>query len=338
MKDLIKKLLRENTNQLKFNKIEVELFTSSEGTSTDYESGSSSSSSYSTPKDKRVKIRITPIIDLTHKYDRNKSQAVTKHGEEYDDFFDYDNIDLSGIVKFYSSDNGANTVVLCQEGILTYEIDSDADCDGSSYIFTGNFIPHSKISEWEKIKEFIKPRLKQSDINDAIRTIGKEKEFCKVTNYTGKYNQNSACDYLKKLKKENKIDSFSPLADSWDCSKRTIIKINGKYGVGYVRNNTYVLITMIPYIHDKYEYNEKTKELTMVKGDISYVYGYKNGKFGVVDKFNLKEKRMQVDKSIKIIEDLYQRKIDKNEYKGSFRQWLKDYGLYDDYDNLLKQL
>ena len=156
MKDLIKKLLRENTNQLKFNKIEVELFTSSEGTSTDYESGSSSSSSYQTPKDKRVKIRITPIIDLTHKYDRNKSQAVTKHGEEYDIFFDYDNIDLSGIVKFYSSDNGANTVVLCQEGILTYESNSDADCDGSLYIFTGNFIPNSKISEWEKIKEFIK--------------------------------------------------------------------------------------------------------------------------------------------------------------------------------------
>ena len=100
MKALIKKLLRENVNQLKFNKIEVELFTSSEGTSTDYESGSNSSSSYQTPKDKRVKIRVTPIIDLTHVYDRNKSQAVTKHGEEYDNFFDYaEGIDLSGIVK-----------------------------------------------------------------------------------------------------------------------------------------------------------------------------------------------------------------------------------------------
>ena len=337
MKALIKKLLRENVNQLKFNKIEVELFTSSEGTSTDYESGSNSSSSYQTPKDKRVKIRVTPIIDLTHVYDRNKSQAVTKHGEEYDNFFDYaEGIDLSGIVKFYSSDNGANTVVLCQEGILTYESDSDADCDGSSSSFKGKFIPYSEISEWEKIKEFIKSRLKQSNIDDAIRTIGKEKEFCKVTNYTGKFREGDDCEYLKKLKKENKIDGFTPLSNSWDCSQRTIIKINGKYGIGYVRNNA--LISLIPYIYDKYEYNEKTKELSVIKGDIGYVYAYKNGKFGVVDKFDLKEKRKEVEKNIKIIEDFYQRKIDKNVYNGSFKQFLKHYGLSDDYDNLLKQL
>ena len=337
MKTLIKKILRENINQLKFNKIEVELFTSSEGTSTDYEAGSRSSSSYQTPKDKRVKIRITPIIDLTHVYDRNKSQAVTKLGEEYDNFFDYDEgIDLSGIVKFYSSDNGANTVVLCQEGILTYESNSDADCDGSSYSFEGKFIPHNKISEWEKIKEFIKPRLKQSDINDAIRTIGKEKEFCKVTNYTGKYNEYGACEYLKKLQKENKIDSFSALSNSWDCSARTAIKINGKYGIGYVRNNQ--LTTLIPYIYDNYEYDKKTRKLTMMKGNIGYVYGNKDGKVVVIDKFDFKEKRKQVAKRIEVIEDFYQRRIDKNEYNGSFRQVLKDYHLYDDYDNLLKQL
>jgi hypothetical protein len=336
MKALIKKLLRENVNQLKFNKIEVELFTSSEGTSTDYESGSSDSSSYQTPKDKRVKIRVTPIIDLTHKYDRNKSQNVSKHGEEYDNFFDYDEgIDLSGVVKFSSGD-GANTVVLCQEGILTYESHSDADCDGSSYSFKGKFIPYSEITEWGKIKEFIKPRLKQSNIDDAIRTIGKEKEFCKVTNYTGKFREGDDCEYLKKLKKENKIDGFTPLSNSWDCSQRTIIKINGKYGIGYVRNNA--LISLIPYIYDKYEYNEKTKELSVIKGDIGYVYAYKNGKFGVVNKFDLKEKRMQAARTIDKMEEMYQKAIDKNEYNGRFIQWLKDYYLYDDYDNLLKQL
>ena len=95
---------------------------------------------------------------------------------------------------------------------------------------------------------------------------------------------------------------------------------------------------MIPYIYDKYEYNEKTKELSVIKGDIGYVYAYKNGKFGVVDKFDLKEKRKEVEKNIKIIEDFYQRKIDKNVYNGSFKQFLKHYGLSDDYDNLLKQL
>lgn len=332
MKTLIKKILRENINQLKFNKIEVELFTSSEGTSTDYEAGSRSSSSYQTPKDKRVKIRITPIIDLTHVYDRNKNYSVTKHGEEYDNFFDYDEgINLSGLFSFND-----NTVVLCQEGILLYETRSDADCDGSSYSFEGKFIPHNKISEWEKIKEFIKPRLKQSDINDAIRTIGKEKEYCKVTNYTGKYNEYGACEYLKKLQKENKIDSFSALSNSWGCNARTAIKINGKYGIGYVRNNQ--LTTLIPYIYDKYEYDEKTMKITMMKGDIGYVYGNKDGKIVVIDKFDFKEKRKQAAKRIEVIEDFYQRKIDKNEYNGSFRQWLKDYQFYDDYNNLLKQL
>ena len=71
---------------------------------------------------------------------------------------------------------------------------------------------------------------------------------------------------------------------------------------------------------------------------IGYVYGNKDGKFGVVDKFDLKEKRKEVEKNIKIIEDFYQRKIDKNVYNGSFKQFLKHYGLSDDYDNLLKQL
>ena len=76
----------------------------------------------------------------------------------------------------------------------------------------------------------------------------------------------------------------------------------------------------------------------MMKGNIGYVYGNKDGKVVVIDKFDFKEKRKQVAKRIEVIEDFYQRRIDKNEYNGSFRQFLKDYHLYDDYDNLLKQL
>ena len=54
---LIKKLLRENLNQLKFSKIEVELFNYYDSVTHDYENGSRGGSSYSTPKDKRIKLR-----------------------------------------------------------------------------------------------------------------------------------------------------------------------------------------------------------------------------------------------------------------------------------------
>lgn len=331
MKTLIKKILRESFNQLKFNKIDVELFYNGSSITTNYETGSYGGGDYSTPKDKRIKIRITPIIDLTHIYDRNKSTYVTKHGEEYDNFLDYDNgIDLSGLFSF-TNDSNPNTVILCQEGILLYQSKSDADCDGSSYSFEGKFISHNKISEWEKIKEFIKPRLKQSDINDAIRTIGKEKEFCKITNYTGIHREANECEYLKKLKKENKIDSFSPLDGR--CDTKTAIKINGKYGIGYVRNNE--LTTLIPYIYDNYEYEEEKRQISMIKGGVTYVYGNKNGKWVVVDKFEIKEKRREAYEKIKQLEDLYQKDVENNNYDGRLYAWLRDNGLYDVYSKLL---
>jgi len=274
MKEFIKKLLRENTTQLKFNKIEVELFIHSDVTTFDYESGFSGGYSDTTPKNKRIKIRITPVIDLTTRYETNKNKNVMKHGEEYDNFFDYDEgIDLSHLIRFDEN----NKIILCQEGLLVYTSESDGDCDGTSYVFSGNFIPHNKISEWEKIKEFIKPRLKQNNIDDAIRVIGKQKEFCKITNYTGKYNP---CVFLEKLKKENKIESYEIIdfyGHKTDCYGLIMIKINGKYGAGYVRDNN--IKTIIPHIYEKYELDSTKKLIKMRKNGV--IYNYKNSGNGI---------------------------------------------------------
>lgn len=323
MKDLIKKLLRENTNQLKFNKIEVELFNFSSSVTHDYENGARGGGSYSTPKDKRVKLRITPIIDLSHYYDRDKNKSVMKHGEEYDKFFDYDEgIDLSGLLRF----GDGNTIVLCQEGILTYESDDDSDCDVTSYSFRGNFIPHSKISEWGKIKEFIKPRLKQSDIDDAIRTIGKQKEFCKVTNYTG--TGLSPCNILNNLKKQNKIESYESLdfyGSNYNCSGLIIIKINGKYGAGYVRNNN--IKTIIPYIYEKYSLDATNKVIKMRKNGIIYNYkNYGNGVWKISEKNSVDNEKIL--KFIDTVKQEYEELEDRYKQKFTFDEFFKhEYGI-----------
>jgi len=312
MKALIKILLRENLNQLKFNKVDVELFNFSSTVTHDYESGSRDSGSHSTPKDKRVKLRITPIIDLSYYYDRDKNKSVMKHGEEYDNFFDYDEgIDLSGLLRF---DDG-NTIVLCQEGILTYESDDNSDCDVTSYSFKGNFIPHSKISEWEKIKEFIKPRLKQNDIDEAIRTIGKQKEFCKLTNYTG--SGISPCDVLNNLKNQNKIESYD---GSNGCNGPNIIKINGKYGAGYVRGNN--IKTIIPYIYEKYELDSTNKLIKMRKNGV--IYNYKNSGNGV---WKVSEKNSvdneKILKFINTVKQEYEELDDRYKQKFTFDEFFK---------------
>lgn len=307
MKHSIKEILREVFKPLKFNKIEVELFNTYDETSYDYDNNSTNANSYSTPN--RIKIRITPVFDLT-------GSEMLKYGNSLD-------IDLEQYgIKFYDSDGINNTLILCQEGILSYEYDSDSDCDGSYYSFSGNFTPHNKITDWDKIKNIIKPKLTQADIDKAIRTIGKEKEFCKKSNYTGKLP--SYISFLNKLKKENKISYYSCLDSSGNCSGYVILKINNKYGLSTIRNGQ--IITIIPYVYDNYLV-KNDNELKFKKGDFIYIYNRNNSKWKwVMDK---KENKLN---SLKKLQDVYNNKSDRYKENNDFEDFLYEYDLIKIYE------
>lgn len=282
MKELIRRLLFEALNNLKFHKIEVELFSNFSSTNIDYEMGNSSSSSYSS---KTKLIRVTPVIDL--------------NSEKFENLFDFDNggVDLTHI-KF----NSENTFILCQEGILAYVEENDEDCDGRRYSFYGEFIPHSKIDEWEKIKNFIKPILTQNDIDSAIRLIGKTKEYCK----TGHLNDYSI---LNRLKKKGQIENYTNISNT----SYFIIKANGKYGYFSLVKN---LKPYLPLVFDKFELKGNQKILLMRKGDTIYHYDLKQYSKPIF------VKKENVNDVVKIFKDKWQ----KQDPEESFETFMKERG------------
>lgn len=280
MKIFIRKRLLEGLNELRFNKIQVTLFHNSERTNTDYETSRSGSSSNSS---KKVNINITPIIDL--------------RGDKVKHIFDSEKgIDMSHISGFYGGEYGENVIILCKEGVLSYVQDGDSDCDGSSYSFTGDFTPHSKISEWDEIKNAIKPILSQSDIDNAVSIIGHQKQYCKVSDY-GNIKSREALErrYLKKLEKSGKIERYDFVNDS-----NVLIKINGKYGLFKINGVTEKLVAIIPLIYDKVSNISKNK-VKMRKGDIVYEFEKTGGKW-------VGTKKEDVNDVITRLKDIWQKK------------------------------
>lgn len=268
MKKLIRKiikehLIKENNEQLKFTSIHVDLFGFYDNHSIDYETGSTGGHTHQTPKNKRIKIKITPVFDLS------------KAKENFIEEFELDNI---------ITIDDFNEAILCQEGIFNYQNESDSDCDGTRHNSSIDFIPHKKIKKWAEIKEYVKSILKQSDIENAIRKIGEIKEFCKITDYTGMY-RFSAYAILKKLQKENKIQWFENLNDddsSYDGA--IILKINNKFGLAYIRRYEKIYI-IIPIVYDSfYKVKNKRNSILLKKGN--KLYNWENngrGKWNIVN-------------------------------------------------------
>ena len=113
-------------------------------------------------------------------------------------------------------------IIVCQEGILRHTNVYDSDCDGSSWHHAWEIIPHSKIPEWEDLKNKIKPILTQKDIDNAIREIGAIKMYCKNTDY-GRYGY-PELKFLNKLREKNRIQDY----EFWGGTN-FMIKINDKW-------------------------------------------------------------------------------------------------------------
>jgi len=254
MRKLIKKLIKESNEQLKFTSIEVEIFSFSSDNTIDYETGSRGGQTFSTPKDKRIKIKITPVLDLS---------IVRKAKPDF-----YEEFELDGVIVI----NDFNDAILCQEGIFCYQNESDSDCDGTCKKFGSDFIPHKKISKWNEIKQYVKSILKQSDIENAIRNIGDFKQLYKITGYTGLYHF-SPYAVFKELKNKNKIQWFERFYEGTGFDGPFIFKMNNKFGLGYANYYDKIGI-IIPVVYDSfYRIKNQPQNILFKKGNKIYNWG-----------------------------------------------------------------
>lgn len=242
MKSLIKKLLKEGLSGLRFGKRPITLFMNSSRTrynyGDDYGSGSVSSDSHSTPKDKKITTNVTPVMSG----DNPKLKELFPDDELYDIFYDEIRDD--------------NVIIICTEGILVNVDYYDGDCDGVSSAFGVKM--STKNPNWPIIKEKIKSVLTQEDIDDALKKLGKVK---------------SDCDWVKTkeipIKKRIKADSFTTVSGN-NLDGSFIIGQQGKFGYAFYRGNN--LDIRIPIIFDKMKYFESQETIIGIKNGYAYTF------------------------------------------------------------------
>lgn len=185
-------------------------------------------------------------------------------------------------------ENSNNTYysIICKEGILLYYYEADADYSYSSWS-EGIIFTDISDKNWDLIKEKIKPVLEQSDLDEAIKSIG---DIKKISN---QYNKKFGGDIRKYRQRELGLNS-----SLWYPSNdyEILRTNNGKYGVfiSYRQKNKVIIPPIFDSLVkiDKVSENVDCKYCHLYKGQNgNYVFTIKveRGKISILKKQSYNE-------------------------------------------------